>query len=159
VTSTRTGIACGTRCRSAFPVGTRVTLVARPASGAAFRGWGGACAGRAMTCAVALHADARVTASFSRPLSVTALTVLATHDGGVYRLTVRLRLGRAATADLRILRGARLVAHRHVLLPGGLRRLAQALPRSARPGRYDAALRLRAADGATRTLSRTVLLR
>jgi hypothetical protein len=46
--------------------GTEVELVATPAAGSAFLGWGGgACAGSAPTCSFALSTSAEVTATFS----------------------------------------------------------------------------------------------
>jgi hypothetical protein len=56
--------------------GTEDELVATPATGSAFLGWGGgACAGSAPTCSLMLSASAEVTATFSgqAPSSVSAL--------------------------------------------------------------------------------------
>jgi Divergent InlB B-repeat domain len=59
-------LACPGSCGagSAYAPGTTVTLTAQPAAGAAFAGWGGACAGTSPTCAVRLDAHEVVTATF-----------------------------------------------------------------------------------------------
>jgi hypothetical protein len=82
-TVTGGGIACtgagGSGCTASEPSGTSVTLTANPGSGAAFTGWGGACAGTAVTCVVSMNGDQNVTASFSGgtntsfPLSVSVI--------------------------------------------------------------------------------------
>jgi hypothetical protein len=45
--------------------GTGVELIATPAAGAAFLGWGGACSGSAPTCSFTLSASGEATATFS----------------------------------------------------------------------------------------------
>ncbi|CAN5867248.1 hypothetical protein BH18ACT6_BH18ACT6_10000 [soil metagenome] len=47
VTSSPTGINCGTDCTEAYSNGTVVTLTATPAAGSTFAGWSGACTGTA----------------------------------------------------------------------------------------------------------------
>lgn len=64
VTSTPTGISCGSACIATFSDGQWVTLVASPAAGSVFGGWSGACSG-AGTCQVQLSADRSVTATFT----------------------------------------------------------------------------------------------
>jgi hypothetical protein len=64
VTSSSGGIACGTSCSADYPYITSVTLAASPAPGAAFAGWGGACAGSAPTCSVSVDQAKGVTAAF-----------------------------------------------------------------------------------------------
>jgi hypothetical protein len=60
-------LACPGACGASYPYvpGTDVELVATPAPGAAFLGWGGACSGSAPTCSVMLGASDEVTAIFS----------------------------------------------------------------------------------------------
>jgi phospholipase C len=63
VTSSPSGISCGSTCTASFPSGTAVTLTATPASNSTFTGWSGACTGTA-ACTVNLSANTSVTANF-----------------------------------------------------------------------------------------------
>ena len=65
VTSSPAGINCGSDCTESFDAGTGVTLTAQPAQGASFAGWGGACAGSAMTCTLTINGSKSVTATFT----------------------------------------------------------------------------------------------
>jgi hypothetical protein len=64
VTSTDTGINCGSACSRAYAPGTQVTLTAIPASGSVFAGWSGACSGLA-SCVVSMDQARAVGATFS----------------------------------------------------------------------------------------------
>jgi hypothetical protein len=65
VTSSPTGINCGTTCFATYTSGTLITLSAAPAVGATFAGWsGGGCTGTG-TCVVTLAAATTVTATFN----------------------------------------------------------------------------------------------
>jgi endoglucanase len=64
VTSSPTGINCGSTCTANFASGTAVTLSAAAASGSAFAGWSGACTGTS-TCALSMTAPRNVTATFN----------------------------------------------------------------------------------------------
>ncbi len=73
VSSSDSGIACGTPCNPLFASGTSVTLSATPATGSIFTGWSGACGGTDL-CIVTMGGEASVTATFalqSFPLTVT----------------------------------------------------------------------------------------
>jgi hypothetical protein len=64
VTSEPGGISCGNTCASVYGDGTKVTLVANPAAGSAFVGWGGCDASAGTRCTVTLAADKTVVAAF-----------------------------------------------------------------------------------------------
>ncbi len=83
VTSSSSGIDCGTTCSGSFTSGSTVTLTESPASGSTFAGWsGGGCSGTARTCQVTMSSDQAVTATFntSPPPSFT-LTVAKAGSG------------------------------------------------------------------------------
>lgn len=63
VTSSPSGINCGSTCSANFSNGTSVSLSAAPASGSTFGGWSGACSGTG-NCTVAMTAARNVTATF-----------------------------------------------------------------------------------------------
>lgn len=65
VTSSPSGIDCGSTCSRSFSSGTNVTLTATPSTGSTFAGWsGGGCAGTG-TCALTLNSSTTVTATFN----------------------------------------------------------------------------------------------
>jgi hypothetical protein len=63
IVSKPSGIACPGRCAASFLFGSAVRLTAVPASGYRFKGWSGACKGRA-SCTVRVAAAASVSATF-----------------------------------------------------------------------------------------------
>ena len=65
VTSSPTGINCGSTCSSSYVQGSSVTLTAQPAKGSTFAGWSGICTGKA-ACAVSMLGARTVGASFVR---------------------------------------------------------------------------------------------
>jgi hypothetical protein len=64
VTSTPSGINCGTTCSAIYSSGPSVTLTATPASGSTFTGWSGACENASGTCVIAMFAAETVTAHY-----------------------------------------------------------------------------------------------
>ncbi len=60
------GIDCGTRCRSHYPSGSQVTLVAAPEEGSLFDGWDGDCVdcGTDTSCTRTVDAELACTATF-----------------------------------------------------------------------------------------------
>jgi Tfp pilus assembly protein PilV len=80
VTSSPSGINCGSTCTSAFSAGTAVTLTATPSAGATFAGWTGAgCSGTA-TCSVTISGAATVVANFTASVTY-ALSVTKSGTG------------------------------------------------------------------------------
>jgi sulfatase modifying factor 1 len=65
VTSSPSGISCGSTCATDFSQGTVVTLTATPDAISIFAGWSGACSGLG-NCVVTLNAAVTVTATFLR---------------------------------------------------------------------------------------------
>ncbi|MFC2042682.1 trypsin-like serine protease [Chloroflexota bacterium] len=63
VTSSPSGIKCGSDCSQSFAYNTTVTLTATPEKGSSFGGWSGACSGTG-SCVVTMTAARSVTASF-----------------------------------------------------------------------------------------------
>jgi uncharacterized repeat protein (TIGR02543 family) len=78
VTSTPSGISCGSDCSALFSPGTPVVLTALPASGSTFAGWTGACAGTGV-CNVTMNSAKSVTATFAA--NTYALTVSRAGNG------------------------------------------------------------------------------
>jgi lysophospholipase L1-like esterase len=64
VTSSPSGINCGSTCSASFTSGAVVTLTATAASGSTFAGWNGACTGMG-ACTVSMTASRNVTATFN----------------------------------------------------------------------------------------------
>jgi len=80
VTSSPTGIDCGSDCSETFPSGTTVDLTATPSQGSSFAGWGGDCAdcGSALTCQIVVDANKSCVAQF---LDLKTLTVRVSGSG------------------------------------------------------------------------------
>jgi len=66
VTSSPSGIDCGSICAATYDEGTGVTLTATPSTGSIFAGWSGACSGTG-DCVVTMDANKLVTATFNEP--------------------------------------------------------------------------------------------
>lgn len=72
VSSSPSGISCGSSCSANFNQGSTVTLMATPDSGSTFAGWsGGGCSGTG-ACSVTMNSNQTVTATFNTGSSVPA---------------------------------------------------------------------------------------
>ena len=88
VTSSPTGINCGTTCSANYATGTSVTLTAVAATGSTFAGWTGACTGTA-TCVTSMTAARNVTATFNTSGTGTVCTnpITFTNNTGNFNTT------------------------------------------------------------------------
>ena len=95
VTSSPSGISCGTTCSRSFSGGTSVTLTAVPASGSVFAGWsGGSCTGTG-SCTIQINNNVTVAATFNTseapppppPSDTFTLTVTKVQNGGTGSIT------------------------------------------------------------------------
>lgn len=99
VTSQAGNIDCGTVCTAAVSSGTSVTLTATPATGQAFQGWGGACAGQVASCSVTMDAARSVSATFVQAAPTTfALNVTVSGSGTVTSQPVGINCGSSCSA-------------------------------------------------------------
>lgn len=80
VRSSPAGIDCGGDCDERYASGTRVSLDASSVSVDNFQGWSGDCSGTG-TCQLVMTQDRAVTARFSSPPAMVALTVVPTGSG------------------------------------------------------------------------------
>lgn len=65
VTSSPSGIDCGSTCTATYNSGASVMLTAVAASGSTFNGWSGECAGQGNPCSATMNSDLSVTATFN----------------------------------------------------------------------------------------------
>ncbi len=83
VTSSPTGITCGTSCSKAFPYNTRVTLTAAPEPGSSFRSWSGDCTGSSTSVEVLVTHNRICTATFDHETSSVIWLPVVANLGGV----------------------------------------------------------------------------
>lgn len=65
VTSSPSGIVCGSDCTESYPDGSTVTLIATPSEGSFFEGWSGDCTGEDTSCTVTVDGAKSVIATFN----------------------------------------------------------------------------------------------
>lgn len=78
LTSTPSGISCGSDCSESYVIGTSVTVTAAAATGYTFTGWSGACTGTG-ACTISMTAAKSVAATFTQ--NKTYYTLSATKSG------------------------------------------------------------------------------
>jgi len=83
VTSSPSGINCGSDCGQGYLNGTPVTLTAAPDAGSNFSGWSGACTGTD-PCNLTIDSPKNVTATFLPAPPVQTFTISGTITAGVY---------------------------------------------------------------------------
>ena len=93
VSSSPTGISCGSSCSASYNSGTSVTLTAAPATGSLFTGWSGDCSGTGTTCTLSMTRNRSVGAKFDLVVvSVTPATASVT-VGGTQQFLAKDQLG------------------------------------------------------------------
>jgi len=94
ITSSPTGINCGTDCSEDYNYGTRVTLTATPASGWFFSSWGGRCLGViTTTCTITLDSAKSVSVKFSNTTYALSITKAGNGSGTVTSLPAGINCG------------------------------------------------------------------
>jgi hypothetical protein len=103
VTSSPSGITCGSVCSGSFDQGAAVVLTAVPAYDSVFAGWGSAASGSSTTTTVIMGADKTVTAQFNaKPPQTTTLKLTEQHAGTTYTLTAEALTGGIAEPNLTV---------------------------------------------------------
>ena len=101
VTSSPTGINCGTACSYDFPFNTSITLSATPNTGYVLGSWGGACNGTSETSPCVLNMDSAKTVSttFNPAPTTYQLTVTKNGAGTVTSVQTGINCGTTCTAN------------------------------------------------------------
>jgi subtilisin family serine protease len=93
------GIDCGSSCSRLLAPGRSVELTARPATGYALAGWGGACSGAGATCLLTMDAAKEVTATFAALPHTVTVTRAGRGSGAVSSLPGGLSCGNRCSAS------------------------------------------------------------
>jgi hypothetical protein len=96
VTSSPSGISCGSDCSEDFPDGTSVTLTASPSTGYKFLSWSGACSGT--SCKAHMTSNKSVMVTFTEAGTLAAPTGISATDG-TYTDKVRVSWSSVSGAD------------------------------------------------------------
>jgi len=94
VTSSPSGINCGSNCQQKYDKNSSVTLTAEADAGSIFTGWGNSCSGNAVTCIINMSSDKTVTTKFDLcEYTVTPLKSSYGVDGGDSTIEVTAPVG------------------------------------------------------------------
>jgi len=74
ISSNPSGVNCAPTCSVSFASGTKVTLTETAGANSSFAGWTGGCSGNSLTCALTMNTSQQVTATFSGPQNIAALS-------------------------------------------------------------------------------------
>lgn len=98
VTSSPSGINCGSTCSASYTNGTSVTLTAVPGAASTFTGWSGSCTGSTLTCTVSMTAARSATATFTAGTGVLSVTKSGTGTGVVTSSPAGINCGTTCSA-------------------------------------------------------------
>jgi outer membrane protein assembly factor BamB len=84
VSSSPSGINCGSTCSASFTSGTSVTLTATPDAYSTLADWAGACSGAQTNCQMTMDSDKAVTATFTTKDVTDPTGTLIINDGATY---------------------------------------------------------------------------
>ncbi len=101
ITSSPSGISCGSTCAATFATGTTVTLTAVADADSTFTGWGGACTGTG-ACTVTLASATTVEANFARQRRTLTVVKAGSGGGEVTSLPAGLSCGTTCSADFEV---------------------------------------------------------
>jgi uncharacterized repeat protein (TIGR02543 family) len=101
VTSTPSGITCGTVCSASYPSSGTVTLTATAATGSTFTGWSGDCTGTG-TCTVTMDGDHSVTANFQVVRATLTVSKIGNGAGKVTSTPAGINCGTTCTATFNL---------------------------------------------------------
>jgi uncharacterized repeat protein (TIGR02543 family) len=100
ISSSPSGINCGSTCSSSYTSGTQVSLYATPASGYTFNGWSGNCSGSG-ACTVTMDSNKSITANFAVDTSrIISIGKIGTGGGTVIRAGGNLNCGSTCAETL-----------------------------------------------------------
>ncbi|WP_296702003.1 InlB B-repeat-containing protein [Thiocapsa sp. UBA6158] len=112
ITSTPSGIDCGSACAANYLLGTSVSLTATPSAGARFDGWSGHA--DCQDGQITLDADRQCTATFARITEGTQI------NAAILPYARAVAIGETATAFASIINGGNAAATDYsIALPGG----------------------------------------
>lgn len=101
VTSSPSGINCGSDCSESYASGTNVTLTATPSAGHTFNGWSGACTGSTSSCMVSMNTAKSVSATFTQtPQATLSIANVGLGSGTVTRSGGTIHCGNTCTETL-----------------------------------------------------------